>query len=52
MGSISKEYLFLFNAITNTEKDLEHLRQQLIDAQRQAEEMFLEEPADGEEPAN
>ena len=43
MGNISKEYLFLFNTITNTEQALEQLRQQLIAAQQYTEDLFLEE---------
>lgn len=46
MSAISKEYLLLFNAITNAEETLCQLRESLMDAQRQAEELFLE----GKEP--
>jgi len=42
MQSITKEYLLLFNAITNAEESLSQLRSRLIEAQRQAEELFLE----------
>ena len=38
MQTISKEYTLLFNAMTDAEETLAHLRQTLIDAQRQAEE--------------
>lgn len=43
MKTITKEYLLLFNTITDLEETLEHLRQELLDVQRQAEELFLEE---------
>ncbi len=39
---ISQEYLLLFNAITDAEFALERLRQELMTAQRQAEELFVE----------
>lgn len=39
---ISQEYLLLFNAITDAESALERLRQELMTAQRQAEELFVE----------
>lgn len=38
---ITKEYLILFNAITDTEKALESLRQKLIDVQQLAEETYI-----------
>ena len=38
MTAISKEYLLLFNTITDTEQTLSHLRETLLEAQRQAEE--------------
>lgn len=47
MKSISKEYLLLFNAITDVEKALENLREDLMAVQRQAETLFLDE----EDPA-
>lgn len=43
MKPITKEYLLLFNTITDLEKTLEHLRQELLAVQRQAEEIFLSE---------
>ena len=43
MKTISKEYLLLFNALTDTEEFLHQLRERLMDIQRQAEELFLEE---------
>lgn len=41
MKTISKEYLLLFNTISNTEKLLSQLQAQLVEAQMQAEELFL-----------
>lgn len=38
---ITKEYLLLFNAITDTVKVLDSLRLKLIDVQRIAEEMYI-----------
>lgn len=49
MTLLSKEYLLLFNAVTDAEHALSQLRESLLEAQRQAEELFLERPA-GEEP--
>lgn len=43
MTTISKEYLLLFNAVTDAEEALDRLRGALAEAQRQAEELFLEE---------
>lgn len=43
MKTISKEYLLLFNAMTDAEEALCQLRERLIDIQRQAEELYLEE---------
>ena len=43
MKSIPKEYLLLFNAITDTEEMLLQLRESLISVQRQAGEVFLGE---------
>lgn len=40
---IAKEYLLLFNAITDTEEALSQLREELMAVQRQAEELFLGE---------
>ena len=42
MEPITKEYLLLFNTITNMESALETLRLELIDVQRRAEELYLE----------
>lgn len=38
---ITKEYLVLFNAITDTERSLEALRMKLISAQQLAEELYI-----------
>ena len=43
MKTISREYLLLFNALTDTEEFLHQLQELLMDIQRQAEELFLEE---------
>ena len=42
MEPSTKEYLLLFNTITNMERTLETLRLELIDVQRRAEELYLE----------
>lgn len=41
MQTISKEYLLLFNTLTDAEAALRRLEAQLMEAQRQAEELFL-----------
>ena len=46
MNSPKKEYLLLFNAITDTEEALRQLRADLMAVQQRAEELFLEEPPD------
>ena len=46
MTVLSKEYLLLFNAVTDAEQVLSQLRESLLEVQRQAEELFLEEPED------
>lgn len=54
MKTISREYLLLFNAMTDAEETLRQLRERLINIQRQAEELYLEEedtPAIPEAPA-
>ena len=48
MDMISKEYLLLFNAITDAEETLRVLRETLIAVQQRAETLFLE----GGEPEN
>ncbi len=43
MRNPTKEYLFLFNTVTDLAQSLEELRNQLITAQRNAEELYLSE---------
>ena len=43
MEQITKEYLLLFNAITDAEETLRQLRERLIFVQRQAEEIYMQE---------
>ena len=43
MKDIAKEYLLLFNTITDTEEALRQLQAKLMAAQQQAEALFLEE---------
>ena len=50
MLNVPKEYLLLFNAITDAEETLGRLRSSLIAAQQKAEELFVEE-GDDQEPA-
>lgn len=52
MKPITKEYLLLFNAITDTEETLCQLRTRLIEIQQQAEELFLEEEASATQEAS
>ena len=52
MSTLSKEYLLLFNAVTDTERALSQLRDALLDAQRQAEELFLEEDGGDDPPGD
>ena len=47
--NLSKEYLLLFNAITDAEETLARLREELMTAQRQAEDLFLGEKEAREE---
>ena len=42
MKQISKEYLLLFNAMTDAETALQRLQEHLIAVQQQAEELFME----------
>ena len=49
MKTISKEYLLLFNAITDAEESLRQLRERLIFVQRQAEELYVEECGETEQ---
>ena len=46
MQNIAKEYLLLFNAITDAEEALQTLRVRLMTAQQQAETLFLDKEAD------
>lgn len=41
-----KEYLMLFNTVTDMENALDELRQRLIEAQQRAEELYLAEEDD------
>ena len=43
METIKKEYLLLFNTITDLTETLEGIQQGLLAVQRQAEELFLME---------
>lgn len=49
MKPIQKEYLLLFNAISDAEETLKQLQETLIAAQRQAEDLFLSAPEDSTE---
>ena len=51
MKTISKEYLLLFNALTDAEEALRKLREQLMEIQRQAAELYLEGTDATEAPA-
>ena len=42
----TKEYLFLFNTITRTQQELQRLEEALLQAQRTAEELYLERTDD------
>lgn len=46
MQTIAKEYLLLFNTLTDAEESLRQLEARLMEAQRKAEELFL----DGTDP--
>lgn len=43
MEPITKQYLLLFNAITDAEAQLQEVRCRLLAIQQQAEELFLSE---------
>lgn len=47
MQTIAKEYLLLFNTLTDAEEMLRQLEARLIAAQQQAEELFLDETDPG-----
>ncbi len=42
MQNLSKEYLLLFNTITDLEQSLQELHERLVLAQCEAEELYLE----------
>ena len=46
MEHISKEYLLLFNTITDTAQALQALQMQLLTAQLRAERLFVDETED------
>ena len=46
MSNLSKEYLLLFNTLTDLESALQTLQEQLISAQQQAEDLFLDGSSD------
>ena len=50
MTLLSKEYLLLFNAVTDAERTLSQLRESLLEAQRQAEKLFLENTPSDDPP--
>lgn len=50
MTVLSKEYLLLFNAVTDAERTLSQLRESLLEVQRQAEELFLEKDGEDDPP--
>ena len=41
MQKVSKEYLLLFNTITDAEESLRRLQARLIDVHQKAEELFI-----------
>ena len=51
MEPISKEYLLLFNTITDTLEALAQLRQRLLEAQQQAEALYIADAAETPETA-
>ena len=51
MTALSKEHLLLLNADTATQRALCQLREALLAAQRQAEELFLEDESKDDPPA-
>ena len=46
LQELTKEYLFLFNTITRTQQELQRLEEALLQAQRTAEELYLERTDD------
>ena len=51
MKTISKEYLLLFNTISNTERLLRQLQEELIEAQLRAEDLFMSNEEESVESA-
>ncbi len=51
MQQIKKEYIVLFNAITDAEETLRATLSALIAAQQQAEELYLESDSDEDQPS-
>ncbi len=51
MEKVTKEYLLLFNAITDAEETLRRLQGELMMAQQRAEELFLDS-GDGTGPGD
>lgn len=49
MEKLTKEYLLLFNAISDAETTLRQLRERLLLAQCQAEELYIEKDETQEE---
>ena len=41
LDELTQEYLVLFNAVTSAEQALTELRRRLIEAQQQAEELYI-----------
>lgn len=50
MTVISDEYLYLFNAVTDAVRALDRLRADLLEAQRRAEELYLERDDSSQAP--
>ena len=48
MEHIAKEYLLLFNVITDTEEALRALQMKLVEAQQKAETLYLGDGETGE----
>lgn len=46
METLTKEYLLLFNALTDAEESLRCLREEMLSAQRQAEALFMDGSGD------
>jgi hypothetical protein len=50
MYEITEEYLLLFNAVTDAENTLLRLREDLVAAQRRAEELYINRGAGASAP--